>query len=315
MALLEAQPVLATTNVFQHGDIECQPLHVDPSSTSSPPKPLLIFTPIVAAKYPVILFCHGFCLATSGYSNLFNHIASHGYVVVAPQFCLNCEWMPMMSYCEVKCAGDVADWVAEKLQSVLPENVIPNLDQFVTAGHSKGGNTAFAVALGHAKTKLNISALVGVDPVGGLNKYCKTYPWILKGQAGSFKLTMPVAIIGTGLGPEKADYCCSQPCAPEGVNHENFFFESNPPCAYFVAKEYGHMDMLDDSLGVIGKVASCLCKNGTGAKDCMRRTVGGLIVAFLRAHLDLRTHDLDAIVANPSLAPATLHPAKYIKAP
>ncbi|XP_028804252.1 chlorophyllase-1 [Neltuma alba] len=312
MASLEAQPVAATTNVFQPGGVECKKFKVD----SSPPKPLLIFTPIVAGEYPVILFCHGFALPRSFYSDLLHHIASHGYIVVAPQFCVIYEWMPMLPYCEIKCAGQVADWIAEKLQSLLPENVIANVGKFVMAGHSRGGKTAFAVALGYAKTKLSISALVGVDPVAGANKYCRTSPWILNGKPGSFKLSMPVAIIGTGLGPEKADYCCSKPCAPEGVNHKNFFLDSNPPCAYFVAKEYGHMDMLNDNLeGVLGDVANCLCKNGTGHKDCMRRTVGGLIVAFLRAHLDLHTHDLDAIVANPSLAPATLDPAKYIKAP
>ncbi|KAI9080346.1 hypothetical protein K1719_037740 [Acacia pycnantha] len=234
-ALLQAQPVVTTTNVFQPGGIECKSLKVD----SSAPKPLLIFTPTVAAEYPVIMFCHGFCVTNSFYSDLLHlHIASHGYIVVAPQFCMGCEWIPMGQYGEIKCAGLVADWIAESLQSVLPENVVPNVSKFVIAGHSRGGKTAFAVALGYAKMKLSISALVGVDPVAGLNKYCRASPWILKGQAGSFKLSMPVAIIGTGLGPEKADCCCSIPCAPEGVNHENFFYESNPPCAYFVAKEY-----------------------------------------------------------------------------
>ncbi|KAI9080300.1 hypothetical protein K1719_037694 [Acacia pycnantha] len=71
------------------------------------------------------------------------------------------------------------------------------------------------------------------------------------------------------------------------------------------------MDMLNDHLeGVLGGLASCLCKNNeVDDKDCMRRTVGGLVVAFLRAHLDLQSQDLDAIVANPSLAPAKLDPA------
>lgn len=228
---------------------------------------------------------------------------------------MGCDRVPMGQYCEIKCAGQVANWIPERLQAVLPENVVPNLSKFVMAGHSRGGKTAFAVALGYAETKLNISAIVGVDPVGGSNKYCQTCPWILTGRPRSFKLSKPVAIIGTGLGPEKAEYCCSMPCAPEGVNHENFFYESNPPCAYFVAEEYGHMDMLNDNLeGVIGGIVGCVCKNNEkGDKVCMRKTVGGLVVAFLRAHLDQQTQDLDAIVANPSLAPAKLDPAKYIQ--
>lgn len=220
----------------------------------------------------------------------------------------------MLGICEVKCAGKVADWIADKLQSVLPDGVKAKTEQFVVAGHSRGGKAAFAVALGYAKINLKISALVSVDPVAGITKTCRTTPHILKGEPGSFKLAMPVAIIGTGLGPDKADYCCSRPCAPEGVNHKNFFYETNPPCVYFVAKDYGHMDMLNDHPeGVVGEMATCMCKNGSSPKDYMRRTVGGLFVAFLRASFNHQTQYLDDILANPTLAPTTLDPAVYVK--
>ncbi|KAF7804723.1 chlorophyllase-1 [Senna tora] len=316
MALVEGKTVLETTNVFREGDIKCKAMKVDDSSSSSspsPPKPLLIYTPIVGGQYPVILFCHGFYLRNSFYSHLLNHIASHGYILVAPQIY---EWVPMLGICEVKAAGEVADWIAQKLETVLPENVKPNLDEFVMAGHSRGGKAAFAVALGYAQTKLKISALVGIDPVAGTGKcsISRTSPHILKGYAGAFQLTMPVIIIGTGLGPQKA-HCCTIPCAPDGVNHKEFFFESNPPCAYFVTKDYGHMDMLDDNPeGVVGELSNCMCKNGTDPRDLMRKTVGGLVVAFLRAHLNANTKDLDAILANPSLAPTTLDPLHYVTA-
>lgn len=219
----------------------------------------------------------------------------------------------MLGIHEVKSAGEIADWIADKLESVLPEMVEPKLDEFVVAGHSRGGKAAFAVALGYAKTKLNISALIGVDPVDGSSKckMCRTTPHIMTGRPGSFNLTMPVAVIGTGLGPERATWY-SQPCAPKGVNHEEFYYESNPPRAHFVATEYGHMDMLDDHPeGVVGELSSCICKNGTAPRDYMRRTVGGLVVAFLKARLKGQSQDLDAIVADPSIAPTILHPVRY----
>ncbi|XP_027357369.1 chlorophyllase-1 [Abrus precatorius] len=312
------QQELPSTDVFQNGDIQWKQFNVDTStsSSSSPPKPLLIFTPIVTGAYPVILFCHGFCILNSFYSKLLGHIVSHGFIVVAPQ--LFCNGMPMFGPSEVKFVGKVVDWLAEGLQPLLMENVEAQLENVVLAGHSKGGKTAFAVALGYAKTKLQFSALIGIDPVAGISKckVCRSLPHILTGVPRSFNLDIPVVVIGTGLGPEKVN-CCSPPCAPNGVNHKEFFNECKPPCAHFVAKEYGHMDMLDDEInGIIGNILSkCVCKNGMGPRELMRRTVGGLIVAFLRANLNAQWKDFDAILADPSLAPAKLEdPVVYVPA-
>ena len=35
--------------------------------------------------YHVVFFCHGFCIRNSCYFKLLGHIASHGFIVVAPQ--------------------------------------------------------------------------------------------------------------------------------------------------------------------------------------------------------------------------------------
>ncbi|KAG4400634.1 hypothetical protein AAZX31_07G092200 [Glycine max] len=81
-----AQSVLATKDVFQKGDFHWKQFNVETSSaSSSTPKPLLIFTPIVPGSYPVILFCHGFFIHNSFYSEFLGHIALHGFILVAPQ--------------------------------------------------------------------------------------------------------------------------------------------------------------------------------------------------------------------------------------
>ncbi|XP_045792657.1 chlorophyllase-1 [Trifolium pratense] len=296
--------VLSTTigtNVFQIGNIKWKQFNVDTS-----PKPLLVFTPTVEGTYPVILFCHGFAICNSYYSKLLGHITSHGFIVVAPQlFTLG---LPMPGLCEVKFAGKVANWIAGELQPKISENVQENvqakLDTIVLAGHSKGGKTAFAVALGHAETTLKFSSLIGIDPVAGPSK-CKitrTLPHILTGKAQSFDLNMPVVVIGTGLGPETGN-CFPIACAPDGVNHEEFFYECKPPCAHFVTKDYGHMDMLDDD---VSSLLKCMCKNGIAPKDLTRRTLGGLVVAFLKAYLYNQWEDFKAILEDPNLARAKL---------
>lgn len=173
---------------------------------------------------------------------------------------------------------------------------------------------AFALALGYASTSLKFSALVGLDPVGGMSKNCQTEPKILSHVPQSFNISVPVCVIGTGLG-EESQLCIPCPCAPAGVNHAEFFMESRPPCSHFVATDYGHMDMLDDNPpGVIGRLSGCMCKNGKGSRCDMRRCVGGLFVAFLKACLEGDGGDFKAIVDEPDLAPVKLDPVEFIEA-
>ncbi len=55
------------------------------NETDLPPKPLLIAVPKAKGKYPVVQFQHGFTLQNHFYSQLLLHLASHGFIVVAPQ--------------------------------------------------------------------------------------------------------------------------------------------------------------------------------------------------------------------------------------
>ena len=85
VTLLEAQSDLGALDVFETGKVSTTYYQVEQSDTVSPPKSLLIVTPTVDGTYPVLMFLHGTCLFNSFYSDLFQHISSHGYIVVAPQ--------------------------------------------------------------------------------------------------------------------------------------------------------------------------------------------------------------------------------------
>ncbi|GLT99558.1 hypothetical protein SLE2022_169920 [Rubroshorea leprosula] len=87
--------------------------------------------------------------------------------------------------------------------------------------------------------------------------------------------------IGSDLGKVKGNPLLP-PCAPKGVNHEDFFRECRPPACYFVAKDYGHLDVLDDDTkGIRGIVSYCLSKNGKSTEST-RKFVGGIVVAFMK---------------------------------
>jgi chlorophyllase len=61
----------------------CSPARV--VGPPSPPKPLLIAAPSDAGQYPVVVFLHGYLANNYFYSQLLQHVASHGFIVIGPQ--------------------------------------------------------------------------------------------------------------------------------------------------------------------------------------------------------------------------------------
>lgn len=229
---------------------------------------------------------------------------------------------------ELNSAEAVADWLLKYgLEGHLPAGITPDFESgLALAGHSRGGRTAFALAdkrtAESAKTNsevhssallprsgkgLNLSVLIGVDPVAAA-MCCATMPDV-DPETQCFNFDVPAAVIGTGLGGS---------CAPESGNYAQFFKRCKPPKrAEFLAPQYGHMDVLDENPPGNGSCFSCvsalmtkcMCKNAKGlSRECMSRTVGGIVVAFFKAYNNKSPDpsDLNAIQNNPGLAPAEL---------
>ncbi|KAK4587424.1 hypothetical protein RGQ29_024219 [Quercus rubra] len=299
------------TNVFAIGRYKTvlQTVETRSCATKStlavpPPKPLLIARPSEAGEYPILVLLHGYLLYNSFYSQLIQHIASHGFIVIAPQLYILAG--PDTTD-EIKSTAAITNWLSEGLHYLLPPHVQPNINKLGLAGHSRGGKVAFALALDKEATSLKFSALIGIDPVDGMDKGKQTPPPVLTYVPHSFDLDMAVMVIGTGLGEVKKNPLFP-PCAPKGVNHEDFFNECQEPACHFVAKDYGHLDLLnDDTEGLRGKATYCLCKNGK-SRDPMRRFVGGIVVAFMNAYLLGDNKDLLAIKDGQNTVPVELKP-------
>lgn len=303
------------TNVFEIGKHITVLLRAEPGTCTTksslpvpPPLQLLIATPSEAGEFPLLLLLHGYLLYNSFYSQLIQHIASHGFIVLAPQ--LYTVAGPDSSE-EIKSAAAVTNWLSKGLHDLLPPHVRPNLSKLGLAGHSRGGKTAFALALRKASTSLKFSALIGIDPVDGMDKGKQTPPPVLTYVPHSFDLDMAVMVIGSGLGEVKRNPLFP-PCAPKGVNHEDFFKECREPACYFLAKDYGHLDMLDDETnGIRGKATHCLCKNGK-SREPMRRFVGGIVIAFMKAYLEGDNSSLISIRDGHGTAPVELQNVEFL---
>jgi chlorophyllase len=90
-------------------------------------------------------------------------------------------------------------------------------------------------------------------------------------------LGVPTLIVGSGLGPLGIP-----PCAPEKVSHKQFFFDLSEPVFHFVAKDYGHMDFLDD---VFCELTRLTCKGTLGSRMPMQRFAGVILLVFVVKNL------------------------------
>ncbi|WOG87365.1 hypothetical protein DCAR_0206589 [Daucus carota subsp. sativus] len=304
MSVSDAKPALATSSVFERGNLEVKGIKVEKSAER---KALFIVSPTKDGKYPVFLFVHGCCVSNTAYSQLLQHVASHGFIAVAPGDPLVSSLLCCCGDQELDSDANVLDWMPDGLPALLPDNVTPDMTKIAVGGHSRGGKIAFALAI--STTNLKISAVFGVDPVAGGSVDNRPQPKIFSYIPRCLDLNIPVAIIGTGLGSQAK--CIIPPFAPCGVNHAEFFNESKPPIYYFLAKDYGHGDMLDD--GIEYWFTKLLTKHGQGSKELMIKACGGIIVAFLNAKLKDEEEDLRIIGEEPSVAPIKLDPVLYVE--
>ncbi|KAK1677480.1 hypothetical protein QYE76_038328 [Lolium multiflorum] len=312
-------------DVFDHGRHgtslaqvqEAKASRCSPPSVAGPPKPLLVAAPCDAGEYPVVVFLHGYLANNYFYSQLLRHVASHGFIVVAPQLY---TFSGPDTTAEISSAAAVTDWLADGgLSSSLPPNVRPNLTVVSISGHSRGGKVAFGLALGHARTSLPLAALIAVDPVDGMAPGRQTPPPILTYREASLRVPAPAMVIGTGLG-EVPRGVLRPPCAPLGVSHAEFYRECAAPACHLVARDYGHTDMMDDvacgakglckSGGAKGLATRAVCKSG-GARAPMRRFVAGAMVAFLKKWVEGRPQWLDGIRERPEVAPVVLSAVEF----
>ncbi len=231
------------------------------------PVPLLIFAPDVPRRYAVVLFQHGFVTRNEAYGEILQHLASHGFVVVAPQMYEPgvCALLGRPTAAEeAQLATQLLDWLPDGLSAVL--GYTPEIGRLGLAGHSRGGKIAWLILAADASRAQSVA---GVDSVDGTGGPFGNQPRVVQGP---FAFSMPVLVVGTGLGGV---------CAPAGDNHEQFYAASASPAWHVIVPDYGHADMLDEAAAA---AATRFCPGGPDRAG-MRRLTAGLLAAFFRGSL------------------------------
>ncbi len=252
------------------------------------PVALRIWTPTVPGRYPVVQFQHGFLVPHGLYDPLLDRIAGHGFVVVAPQM-YPADGIPLGKPTieeETAAALTVARWLRPSLAARAGVEVA--FDHFALAGHSRGGQVAYRMALDLGD---EAGAVVALDPVDQSGPVCAPGA----GLTGMpLNLAMPALVLGTGRGGA---------CAPAGCNHVQFWEATQAAVWHVVTPENGHMDMLQDDLAACG--LTCAFCPGAPNREPMRRATAGITVAMLRGAL-LDDADARAWLDAPPAPPVSL---------
>jgi pimeloyl-ACP methyl ester carboxylesterase len=248
-------------NFYGQGELSVNVVTI-PDTTA--PVELDVYTPSAADTYPVVIFQHGFGGSIKAYETISNHLASHGFVVVLPQMYGPGFQDAPTPEAEAVLGVQIVSWVKANINSHI--SVTADTDLLGLAGHSRGGQTAYRMALQLTET---VKALAGVDPVDGLEIFGQSMV-----VTGPLTFDIPTYILGTGLGPvEVGGGGPVSSCAPAAVGPIHFYCANPNPTWLVVATTHGHADMIDE------EDYSEFCPGGPD-RDGMRTLTGGTLAAF-----------------------------------
>ncbi|MBU1218658.1 hypothetical protein KKF34_19485 [Myxococcota bacterium] len=234
-----------------------------------------VYAPAFGGRYPVIIFQHGFMLDATWFSSILGTIASHGFVVVAPQM-YGADNNPIgkpTAAEEAEQAYNFLQWVHLNLESEL--DVTISLDHVGYLGHSRGGKVSWILLDSCNDCAM---AVAGIDPVDGTGGPMGGEARVIDGP---FNFSFPSYVMGTEFGTQSASMF-SGACAPEGDNYVQFYEASASPAFFSLALGYGHLDFLDD-------LESCIicstCVSAEGEHGPFRDFTAAQMVGFFRGAL------------------------------
>jgi chlorophyllase len=263
---------VSTSDPYADGRLPARTIDVMVCERESPVA-MRLLTPDAPGRYAVIVFQHGFISQGVWYSDILTHLATHGFVVVAPQM-----YPPVIlpttvpnTQREIELALRVLDWLPGRLSAIT--GVEADTTRLGLAGHSRGGKVAWGVL---SRDPARAMAVAGLDPVDGS---MFNPDRVINGPFG---FPLPSLIIGAGLAAVPAGGA-GIACAPEGENHVQFYEASAAPAWHVVAPAAGHADFYDADCRGCGLIVGA-CRRGDDPA-AVRRLTQGLLVAFFRGTL------------------------------
>ncbi len=219
-----------------------------------------------SGPYPVVVFGHGFQLTISRYLSYGEHLASHGYVVVMPDFPAG-----FTGFTHVEGADDMLgslDWaLAQATLGPLSDET-----KIGATGHSLGGKLSFLAA----KRDARIVAAIGLDPVDTQPFGCNATNCP---DVSSAMPAIPMAVLGETLDGTGS---FGQACAPTADNYVTFYDGAASPALEVTVLGADHMSFLDNEQNCTPCFA---CKDGTATNADVTALSRAYVTAFFQRRL------------------------------
>jgi chlorophyllase len=231
-----------------------------------------VHAPDTFETVPIVIFNHGFSVRTDQYADTLNHLASWGFLVVAPQWDAGFP----TSRTHTGLAEDVSALIDWLYDNTLPNGENGEATSLAVVGHSRGGKQAIQAAVLDGR----ISATFTIDPVDSLPPFGEVdpadYPSVTPELMAD--LTVPSGIVGMGRGGESVE--SAPACAPVEDNHQAYFDAMTGPAVHYVLPVSGHNDVVDVCAEGGGDFACVACVAGDDPA-ATRTLSGALTVVYL----------------------------------
>jgi len=242
------------------------------------------------ARFPLIVFNHGFLLSAEGYRSYAEHLASHGFVVALPTFP-----MTFLNVHHAKLAEDVRFVIDFCIASNEREehSLFGTIDpaRIGAAGHSLGGKLSLLEAVTDDRI-LTAALLDPVDAGSPIVEDLERYPSVAPERMP--ELRIPILLIGAELGPVKVFFSA---CAPEDENYQRYFEAANPPVIEITQLDVGHAQYVDEGI----EAATSSCAVGDVPDEWVRASSAAYITAFFLGTLSGSQEALDWLDARLAL--------------
>ncbi len=272
------EPYVGQGDPFERGALEVQGIRFAPCEQGAP-APLYVFAPRQAAHYKVVFFMHALALSPVQYRGFLRHIASHGFVVVAPE--LAEPTAPLIISTPASVDAELVEQVVEWSSSTLPGHLGSTLDTsgMAISGHSRGGKIAWMLA---KSARFPWHGVAVFDPVNST-----LFP-VGNGESalGGGGLDLPAVVIGAG----RTDVCAVGQSRP-------FFNDTVGAAWYAVATAHAHFDILDAYDGTV-------CVQAPEPERMMQLAAGLFVSLFRHALFDDPT--ARQYLEDPAVAPTAI---------
>ncbi len=257
----DTPPLTTNTNPFKTGPFKVDWIDVEPC-TDGALVHLAAYVPERPGTYPLIIFQHGISTSAWSYDTVLHHLASHGFVVVAP---ILGDWaLSLLINTPAQADADLLTDLIARLPDTVPgrDNVFIDHSRMGLAGHSRGAKIVWLVANDFPD---NLRAVGIIEPVDST-----TLP--LGNADSAFDETefdVPTVVVGAGF---QGDCYFGQ---------FTRFFEMAPSPAWQIElHDVAHLDIIDDA----DVLASELCVSDSQSPD-LKKFMAGMLVTLFRETL------------------------------